>query len=107
MYGSRKSKHVYTVEADNKSFNDMMINLKTNCRALWAEALGLNDKWKRSLLYPRQCILQYNSKGVAVVRSNFPVKLNQLYAAFLILLIGFCLSFAQFVRELVLSCYNH
>lgn len=31
MYGARKSKHVYSVEADNKSINDMMINLKTNC----------------------------------------------------------------------------
>jgi hypothetical protein len=27
MYGSRKSKQVYSIEADNKSFNDMMINL--------------------------------------------------------------------------------
>jgi hypothetical protein len=32
MYGSRKSKHVYSIEADNHSFNDMMINLKTNCK---------------------------------------------------------------------------
>jgi FkbM family methyltransferase len=32
MYGSRKSKHVYSIEADNGSFNDMMINLKTNCK---------------------------------------------------------------------------
>jgi len=31
MYGSRKSKHVYSIEADNKSINDMMINMKTNC----------------------------------------------------------------------------
>lgn len=31
MYGSRKSKHVYSVEADNKSFRDMSANLKTNC----------------------------------------------------------------------------
>jgi hypothetical protein len=31
LYGSRKSKHVYTIEADNKSVNDMIINLKTNC----------------------------------------------------------------------------
>jgi len=31
MYGSRKSKYVYSIEADNKSFNDMNINLKTNC----------------------------------------------------------------------------
>ena len=31
MYGSRKSKHVYVIEADNKSFNDMMLNLKINC----------------------------------------------------------------------------
>jgi FkbM family methyltransferase len=31
MYGSRKSKQVYSIEADNKSFNDMMINLTTNC----------------------------------------------------------------------------
>lgn len=31
MYGARKSKHVYSIEADNKSINDMMINLKTNC----------------------------------------------------------------------------
>ena len=31
MYGSRKSKHVYSVEADTKSFDDMMVNLQTNC----------------------------------------------------------------------------
>lgn len=31
MYGSRKSKHVYSIEADNNSLNDMAINLKTNC----------------------------------------------------------------------------
>jgi FkbM family methyltransferase len=31
MYGSRKSKHVYSVEADNNSFRDMSANLKTNC----------------------------------------------------------------------------
>jgi len=32
MYGSRLSKHVYSIEADNNSFNDMVINLKTNCK---------------------------------------------------------------------------
>jgi len=32
MYGARKSKHVYSIEADNYSVNDMMINLKTNCK---------------------------------------------------------------------------
>ena len=31
MYFSRKSKHVYSIEADTQSFNDMMINLQTNC----------------------------------------------------------------------------
>jgi FkbM family methyltransferase len=31
MYGSRKSKHVYTVEADKKSFEDMSLNCKNNC----------------------------------------------------------------------------
>lgn len=31
MYGARNSKHVYSIEADNYSVNDMMINLKTNC----------------------------------------------------------------------------
>jgi FkbM family methyltransferase len=31
MYGSRKSKHVYSVEADNNSFEDMQTNLQTNC----------------------------------------------------------------------------
>ncbi len=31
MYGSRKSKHVYTIEADNLAFNDMATNLKANC----------------------------------------------------------------------------
>lgn len=31
MYGSRKSKHIYSIEADNQSFNDLKINLKTNC----------------------------------------------------------------------------
>jgi FkbM family methyltransferase len=32
MYGSRKSKHVYSIEADKYSVNDMIINLKTNCK---------------------------------------------------------------------------
>jgi FkbM family methyltransferase len=31
MYGSRKSKHVYSIEADNLSFNDMETNMKANC----------------------------------------------------------------------------
>jgi FkbM family methyltransferase len=31
MYGSRKSKHVYSIEADIKSFNDMSNNLRNNC----------------------------------------------------------------------------
>jgi FkbM family methyltransferase len=31
IYGIRKSKHVYSIEADNKSFNDMNANLKINC----------------------------------------------------------------------------
>jgi hypothetical protein len=31
LYGSRKSKHVYSIEADNKSFNDLKINLEKNC----------------------------------------------------------------------------
>jgi len=31
IYGIRKSKHVYSIEADNESFNDMIVNLKTNC----------------------------------------------------------------------------
>jgi FkbM family methyltransferase len=32
MYGSRKSKYVYIVEADNKSVFDMSNNLKINCK---------------------------------------------------------------------------
>ena len=31
MYGSRKSKHVYCIEADIKSYNDMVSNCKINC----------------------------------------------------------------------------
>jgi len=31
MYGARKSKHVYSIEADNNSINDMASNLKINC----------------------------------------------------------------------------
>ena len=31
MYGARNSKHVYAIEADKYSVNDMMINLKINC----------------------------------------------------------------------------
>jgi FkbM family methyltransferase len=31
MYGSRKSKHVYCVEADHKSFADLKRNCKVNC----------------------------------------------------------------------------
>jgi FkbM family methyltransferase len=33
MYGSRKSKHVYTVEADNTSAKDMLLNLSNNCNS--------------------------------------------------------------------------
>jgi len=32
MYGSRKSKYVYSIEADTKSFNDLSTNLKNNCK---------------------------------------------------------------------------
>tara|TARA_Y100000590_G_scaffold59177_1_gene62757 strand:+ start:3690 stop:5090 length:1401 start_codon:yes stop_codon:yes gene_type:complete len=31
MYGSRKSKHVYSVEADNLSIKDLSLNLSNNC----------------------------------------------------------------------------
>ena len=31
MYGSRKSKHIYVIEADECAFNDMANNLKANC----------------------------------------------------------------------------
>ena len=31
MYGSRKSKHVFAIEADECAFNDMANNLKANC----------------------------------------------------------------------------
>lgn len=31
MYGSRKSKHVYCVEADTLSFNDLSLNMNNNC----------------------------------------------------------------------------
>lgn len=31
MYGSRKSKHVYSIEEDNISFNNMETNMKANC----------------------------------------------------------------------------
>jgi FkbM family methyltransferase len=32
LYGARKSKHVYSVEADKYSIHDMMANLKINCK---------------------------------------------------------------------------
>lgn len=32
MYGSRKSKYVYSIEADTASFNDMTLNMNTNCK---------------------------------------------------------------------------
>lgn len=31
MYASRKSRHVYSIEADRLSFNDLGVNMKTNC----------------------------------------------------------------------------
>jgi FkbM family methyltransferase len=31
MYGSRKSKYVYSIESDNKLFNNMSLNMKNNC----------------------------------------------------------------------------
>lgn len=31
LYGSRKSKYVYCIEADNKSFDDLSENMKNNC----------------------------------------------------------------------------
>jgi FkbM family methyltransferase len=31
MYGSRKSKHVYCIEADRKSVDDLLINMRNNC----------------------------------------------------------------------------
>ena len=31
MYGSRKSKHVFCIEADTQSFQDLSRNMKTNC----------------------------------------------------------------------------
>ena len=33
MYGSRKSKHVYSVEADSQSFGELEYNMKNNCSA--------------------------------------------------------------------------
>ena len=31
MYGSRKSKYVFSVDADKKSIKDMILNMKNNC----------------------------------------------------------------------------
>lgn len=31
MYGSRKSKYVYSVEADNRAYKDLCLNMKNNC----------------------------------------------------------------------------
>ena len=31
IYGCRKSKHVYCIEAENEAFNDLSLNLELNC----------------------------------------------------------------------------
>ena len=59
MYGSRKSKHVYSIEADKKSFEDIMINLKTNCcnnYTLINKAIfnidNINTKFAKNMVLP-------------------------------------------------------
>ena len=45
MYASRKSKHVYSIERDNESFNEMAMNLKTNCVENYT-LINNNDNFK-------------------------------------------------------------
>jgi hypothetical protein len=72
---------------------------------LWAKAFGFsstNTNWPDiGYRFPDQCILKYNSRGVAVKQFNIPLKLFQLYPAFILLLIGHGVALFQFVIELV------
>ena len=48
---------------------------------------------------PKECQLNYNSKGVAAKRTSNRIKLEQFYLPFLILFFGYLLAFVQFCRE--------
>lgn len=70
-------------------------------RSLWFHAAGLHDYWyfKREI-YPRQCQLNYNNRGVVSKRSNSSrLKLEQFYLPFLVLFSGYMLAIVQFCRE--------
>ena len=72
-------------------------------RSLWAKAFGfheINENWpaiKYSI--PRQCVLKYNSRGVAVQQYNVPIKIMQILPAFILLLFGIGLALLLFLCE--------
>jgi hypothetical protein len=70
---------------------------------LWAKAFGYsstNTNWPDiGYRFPDQCILKYNSRGVAIKQFNIPLKLFQLYPAFILLLIGHGVAIILFVLE--------
>lgn len=61
---------------------------------------GLRDNWYGlHEKLPKQCQLNYNSKGVASKRSSNRIQLKQFYLPFLILFGGYLLALVQFCCE--------
>ena len=70
-------------------------------RSYWWHAFGLNIYWiKKMIPYAPQCNLKYDSKGESVqLVDKVPLKLGQLYVAFVVLSFGYVLALIQFLRE--------
>ena len=72
-------------------------------RSLWAKAFGfheINENWPAvKYSVPRQCVLKYNGRGVAVQQYNVPIKMMQILPAFYLLLVGFGVAFFLFLVE--------
>ena len=62
--------------------------------------MGLVVKWTSSDQFPRRCLLQYTSRGVAVEKSMFPLKLQQLSTGFILLLSGYLIALICFAGEI-------
>ena len=70
------------------------------CRSLWIDAFGFHTKWRKDLeVKSWKCLLKYNKKGVAIESANSRLSLRQLFAAFIILIIGYLIAFVAFILE--------
>jgi len=78
---------------------------------IWWHEMGLNSYWKQRQGYPKQCLLNYGSKGKASEIIPSAITLNSVSIAFFILIIGYSIAFLVLIAEIAYkslhgSCSN-